>query len=111
MVRIFNRMTSSMQSCGEDVTEIQVKPDGCWRVKPKNERGILAQWHNADGTLCPLVEGEFKPKMDVISTVGCMGGLEGTPNQTSLVEALHGGHVTLRYSWEAKAAEADLHFL
>ena len=50
-------MTSSMQSCGEDVTEIQVKPDGCWRVKPKNERGILAQWHNADGTLCPLVEG------------------------------------------------------
>ncbi|RVW80502.1 DEAD-box ATP-dependent RNA helicase 51 [Vitis vinifera] len=32
--------------------------------------------------------------MDVISTVGCMGGLEGTSNQTSLVEALPGGHTT-----------------
>ncbi|XP_034687571.1 E3 SUMO-protein ligase SIZ1 isoform X2 [Vitis riparia] len=65
----FNRITSSMQSCGEDVTEIQVKPDGCWRVKPENERGILAQWHNADGTLCPLAEGEFKPKMDVLKQI------------------------------------------
>ena len=33
----------------------------------------------------------------MISTVGYMGGLEGTPSQTSLMEALHGGHVTLRY--------------
>ena len=35
--------------------------------------------------------------LDVISTVGCMGGFEGTPNQTSLVEALHGGHAALSH--------------
>ena len=58
-----------MQYCGEDVTEIQVKPDGCWRVKPDSERGVLAQWHNADGTLCVPAEGEVKPKIDVLKQV------------------------------------------
>lgn len=58
-----------MQYCGEDVTEIQVRPDGSWRVKPESERGVLAQWHNADGTLSVPAEGEVKPKMDVLKQI------------------------------------------
>ncbi|XP_042024387.1 E3 SUMO-protein ligase SIZ1-like isoform X2 [Salvia splendens] len=29
----FNRITSKMKNCGEDVAEIEVKPDGSWCVK------------------------------------------------------------------------------
>lgn len=31
-----------MQTCGELVTEIEVKPDGSWRAKAE---GYLRQWH------------------------------------------------------------------
>ncbi|KAJ8557667.1 hypothetical protein K7X08_003292 [Anisodus acutangulus] len=44
----FNRITSQLQTCGELVTEIEVKPDGCWRAKAQ---GALGQWHLFDGTL------------------------------------------------------------
>ncbi|KAK4367216.1 hypothetical protein RND71_015096 [Anisodus tanguticus] len=37
-----------LQTCGELVTEIEVKPDGCWRAKAQ---GDLGQWHLFDGTL------------------------------------------------------------
>ncbi|KAF7823429.1 E3 SUMO-protein ligase SIZ1-like isoform X1 [Senna tora] len=53
----FNRITSKMINCGEDVTEVEVKPDGSWRVKTKNEierrdLGNLSQWHFPNGSLC-----------------------------------------------------------
>ncbi|KAI4334431.1 hypothetical protein L6164_019126 [Bauhinia variegata] len=61
----FNRVTSLMRACGEDVTEVEVKPDGSWRVKAKSESerwdlGTLSQWHLPDGTLCISTDGESK---------------------------------------------------
>lgn len=58
----FNRVATMMQSCGEDTTEIEVKPDGSWRVKGDNERRDLRQWHFADGSLCLPDEEEAKHK-------------------------------------------------
>ncbi|XP_010520346.1 PREDICTED: E3 SUMO-protein ligase SIZ1-like [Tarenaya hassleriana] len=80
----FNRVTSKMRHCDEDVTEIEVKPDGSWRVKSKteNERrelGELTQWHLADGNLCPSAD-EVKPKAETLTLVkqeGCSDGPTG----------------------------------
>ncbi|GMP68910.1 hypothetical protein CsSME_00028359 [Camellia sinensis var. sinensis] len=47
-----NRITNMMQDCGEDVTEIDVKPDGSWRVKDGYQFKNLGQWHLPDGTMC-----------------------------------------------------------
>ncbi|CAM0885682.1 unnamed protein product [Alopecurus aequalis] len=52
--RYFNRITSMVKDCSEDVTEIDVKPDGCWRVKGTVEDVKLSQWHLPDGSLCNL---------------------------------------------------------
>lgn len=51
-----------MRSCGEDTSEIEVKPDGSWRVKGDNECRDLRQWHLPDGSLCLPDEGESKHK-------------------------------------------------
>ncbi|CAM9003619.1 unnamed protein product [Rhodiola kirilowii] len=69
----FNRITSKMIYCGEDVTEIEVKPDGSWRVKTNSETelrnlGNLVFWHFPDGSLCPLPE-DPKPKMEPLKQV------------------------------------------
>ncbi|CAN6556920.1 unnamed protein product [Malus baccata var. baccata] len=70
----FNRITSKMRYCGEDVAEIEVKPDGSWRVKTKSESdrrelGELGQWHLPDGTLSVPTEGESIPKTEVLKQV------------------------------------------
>ncbi|KAL1818953.1 hypothetical protein ACET3Z_013822 [Daucus carota] len=68
----FNRITSKMLTCGEDITDIEVKPDGSWRVKPVNERrglGDLTQWHFADGTLCMQTDKEAISKYEGINQV------------------------------------------
>lgn len=59
-----------MKHCDEEVTEIEVKPDGSWRVKFKRESerrelGELSQWHAPDGSLCPSAD-EIKRKMDML---------------------------------------------
>ncbi|KAI3905723.1 hypothetical protein MKW92_035594, partial [Papaver armeniacum] len=66
----FNRITAMMSRCGEDVTEIDVKPDGSWRAK--NDRGHLdlAQWHFLDGSLCE--------KYDIHSGGGILRSSSGT---------------------------------
>ncbi|XP_045800621.1 E3 SUMO-protein ligase SIZ1-like isoform X2 [Trifolium pratense] len=61
----FNRITSMMKNCGEEFTEVEVKPDGYWRVKAKNESecrelGNLAKWHSPDGFLSVSTSGEDK---------------------------------------------------
>ncbi|XP_050213349.1 E3 SUMO-protein ligase SIZ1 [Mercurialis annua] len=66
----FNRITSMMRHCGEDITELEVKLDGCWRVKTKTEAerrdvGELALWHKPDGSLCVSNGGEQKSKVEV----------------------------------------------
>ncbi|EEF36036.1 E3 SUMO-protein ligase SIZ1 isoform X2 [Ricinus communis] len=78
----FNRVTSKMQHCGEDITEIEVKPDGSWRAKTKSEAerrdvGELAQWHNPDGSLCVPISGEHKSKVEMEKQIKQEGNSEG----------------------------------
>nr|CAB3463760.1 unnamed protein product [Digitaria exilis] len=62
-----------LRNCNEDVNELDVKPDGSWRVKGDAAPRELCQWHMPDGTLCdskedtsPAVENlnEFKREED-----------------------------------------------
>ncbi|KAH1224961.1 E3 SUMO-protein ligase SIZ1 [Glycine max] len=69
----FNRITSMMMNCGEEIAEIEVKPDGSWRVKVKSESerlelGNLAQWRLPDGTLCVSTDGDVK-RVDTLKQV------------------------------------------
>ncbi|KAK3140858.1 hypothetical protein QOZ80_5AG0406800 [Eleusine coracana subsp. coracana] len=48
----FNRITSLLHNCNEDVNELDVKPDGSWRAKGDVANRELTQWHMPDGTLC-----------------------------------------------------------
>jgi hypothetical protein len=41
-----------MADC-EDTNEIEIKPDGSWRVKTSGQFEDLEKWHLPDGTLCP----------------------------------------------------------
>ncbi|KAF5447139.1 hypothetical protein F2P56_032711 [Juglans regia] len=77
----FNRITSMMKFCGEDVTEIEVKPDGSWRVKTKNENerrdmGDLAQWHFPDGTIC-IPDTPVRPRVEMLKEIKHEGISEG----------------------------------
>ncbi|KAG1339129.1 E3 SUMO-protein ligase SIZ1 [Cocos nucifera] len=65
----FNRITSLLQNCGEDVNEIDVKPDGCWRAKIEGEFTELAQWHMPDGTLCAKTDTEVKSDLENLRQV------------------------------------------
>ncbi|KAK7262353.1 hypothetical protein RJT34_29921 [Clitoria ternatea] len=61
----FNRITSMMMNCSEEITEVEVKPDGSWRVKAKSEGerlevGNLSQWHLPDGSLTVSTDGDVK---------------------------------------------------
>jgi len=49
-----------MKNCGEDVNEIDVKPDGSWRAKSECESRDLARWHLPDGSLCAAMDVEVK---------------------------------------------------
>ncbi|XP_023519583.1 E3 SUMO-protein ligase SIZ1-like [Cucurbita pepo subsp. pepo] len=74
----FNRITSMMRHCGEDVTEIEVKPDGSWRVRSRTESerrelGDLCLWHSSDGTSCVTNE-EVKPKIEASKQIKQEGG-------------------------------------
>ncbi|KAI7733087.1 hypothetical protein M8C21_033492 [Ambrosia artemisiifolia] len=76
----FTRITSKMRSCGDDVTEIEVKPDGSWWAKSDDDRkslGDLGHWHLTDGTLCAHIEVESKPKLEALKQVKHEGGFEG----------------------------------
>lgn len=71
-----------MRHCGEDVTEIEVKPDGSWRVKAKSEierrdLGPLGLWHFPNGTLSVPNEEEEKPKAEFLKQVKLEGASEG----------------------------------
>ncbi|CAH1441599.1 unnamed protein product [Lactuca virosa] len=82
----FTLITSKMRNCGEDVTEIEVKPDGSWRAKSEDDRkslGELGQWHLPDGTLCVGVpmEVDSKPKLEALKQVK-QEGLTGSEGHT-----------------------------
>ncbi|KAL2622576.1 hypothetical protein R1flu_002781 [Riccia fluitans] len=46
----FNRVTTALRGYAEDVTEIELKPDGHWRPKVEGEKSRDA-WRSADGTV------------------------------------------------------------
>ncbi|XP_019448715.1 PREDICTED: E3 SUMO-protein ligase SIZ1-like isoform X1 [Lupinus angustifolius] len=77
----FNRITSKMIHCGEEVTEVEVKPDSSWRVKTKSESerleiGNLAQWHSPDGSLC--ISNDREKKLETLKQVK-QEGVSGSP--------------------------------
>ncbi|KAK3022441.1 hypothetical protein RJ639_047671 [Escallonia herrerae] len=68
----FNRITSKMHNCGEDLTEIEVKPDGSWRAKAEGDcrsLGDLGQWHLPDGSLCVPMDRGAKLESEVLKQV------------------------------------------
>lgn len=60
----FNRITSMLSACGEDSAEIEVRPDGSWRVKNDKERRDLRQWHLPDGSLFASNVTDVRPKSE-----------------------------------------------
>ncbi|KAM0953738.1 putative chromatin regulator PHD family [Dioscorea sansibarensis] len=99
----FNRITSLMQNCEEDVTELDVKPDGMWRVKNKTESGNLARWHLPDGALCASNDLEIEPKPE-IKRVRQEGAPEG---RTSLILGIKRD---LNGNWELSKTEENYVF-
>ncbi|KAL9230505.1 hypothetical protein vseg_005845 [Gypsophila vaccaria] len=47
----FNRILHMIGSCAEEINEIDMKPDGSWRVKKARDAGDLAKWHRPDGSI------------------------------------------------------------
>uniref|UniRef100_A0A1S3XFW6 E3 SUMO-protein ligase SIZ1-like n=1 Tax=Nicotiana tabacum TaxID=4097 RepID=A0A1S3XFW6_TOBAC len=75
----FNQITSQLRTCGEEVTEIEVKPDGSWRAKAECDRrnlGDLARWHLPDGNLIESQDIEPKTKPGILKRVKQEGGSE-----------------------------------
>lgn len=74
----FNLIVNMLRACGEEINEIDMKPDGSWRVKNARQLGDLAQWHCPDGSLENLSRTEISPgnlsecntsKLDVCNNV------------------------------------------
>lgn len=61
-------MYYKMGDAGEDVADVEVKPDGSWRAKAEGDHrglGELGLWHFPDGTICSSTEAESKPKAEL----------------------------------------------
>ncbi|CAL9123400.1 unnamed protein product [Musa textilis] len=63
----FNRITSLLHDCG-DVNEIDVKPDGSWRIK-NEEFNDLSKWHLPDGSLCADTCTDVKPDLEKLKEI------------------------------------------
>eukprot|EP01018_Ginkgo_biloba_P009947 Gb_29862 [translate_table: standard] len=48
----FSRIASAIKSYPEEVTEVEVKPDGSWRPKLGGEARFHEKWHFPDGSIC-----------------------------------------------------------
>ena len=55
-----------IKSCGDDTSEIDVKPDGSWRVKGRAELKDLIQWHQPDGTLSVATDTAAKSEICIV---------------------------------------------
>ncbi|KAK9169000.1 hypothetical protein Syun_001140 [Stephania yunnanensis] len=69
--------SGNLLDCGEDVTEIDVRPDGSWRAKNENERLDLLQWHLPDGSLCVPTDKEMKSNLEVAKQIKQEGASDG----------------------------------
>ncbi|CAI9105156.1 OLC1v1004016C1 [Oldenlandia corymbosa var. corymbosa] len=78
----FNCITTKLRSFGEEVNEIEVKPDGSWRAKSDGDRralGDLWLWHAPDGSLSVSMEVDSKTKPDVPKQIKQEAGSDGHP--------------------------------
>ncbi|KAH7547934.1 hypothetical protein JRO89_XS14G0041200 [Xanthoceras sorbifolium] len=82
-------LARQMRNCEEDITEIEVKPDGSWIVKAKGELGDLAQWHLPDGSECVARNGlsnsEMSRQIKKEDSSGCNNltvGMRNNPSET-----------------------------
>lgn len=98
--RYFNRITSLVQDCSEDVTEIDVKPDGSWRVKGVVEDTKLSQWHLPDGSLCNLKQ-DTKPVAGFAYQFKKDGSYDGS--ESSKIGSK--GYLDLNGLWEISKAD------
>ncbi|KAF5182567.1 E3 sumo-protein ligase siz1 [Thalictrum thalictroides] len=87
----FNRITTMMRECGEDVTDIDVKPDGSWRAKNEFERRDLAQWHFPNGSLCVPTDRDVKPNLECLKQAKQEGGSEGHTGLKLGIKKNHNG--------------------
>ncbi|XP_047096063.1 E3 SUMO-protein ligase SIZ1-like [Lolium rigidum] len=69
----FNRITSLLRECSEDINEIDIKPDGSWRVKGDASTRELSQWHMPDGTLLE----DVKPGVENFNELKLEGTSDG----------------------------------
>ncbi|XP_019199106.1 PREDICTED: E3 SUMO-protein ligase SIZ1-like isoform X3 [Ipomoea nil] len=75
-----NRIASKLRNCGEDVTEIEVKPDGSWRANVEGDRnslGDLGLWHLPNGNLYTSSDADSKPKPEILKQEGGSNGHGG----------------------------------
>ncbi|KAF5930234.1 hypothetical protein HYC85_031107 [Camellia sinensis] len=96
-----------MQNSGEDVADIEVKPDGSWRAKAESdhrELGDLGMWHFPDGTLCAPMHEEVKSRLEAFKHVKQEGVSEGHANLKLGIRKNRNG------LWEVSKPE-DLHAL
>ncbi|XP_047317783.1 E3 SUMO-protein ligase SIZ1-like [Impatiens glandulifera] len=96
----FNPIISKIQNCGEDISEIEVKPDGSWRAKAESDRrelGELGLWHFGDGSLCP----EVKPELEALKHVKQEGG--GSDSRPGLILGIK---KNCNGSWKVSKQEA-----
>lgn len=71
----FNRITTMMRNCGEDIAEINVKPDGSWSAKTRGEYSDLAQWHFPDGSLY-IAKDEATSNLEYLRQIKQEDGIE-----------------------------------
>ncbi|XP_043700650.1 E3 SUMO-protein ligase SIZ1-like isoform X2 [Telopea speciosissima] len=93
----FNCITTLMRDCGEDVNDIDVRPDGSWRVRNENERRDLAQWHSPDGSIC-VTEVDMKP-LETLKQIKQEGVSEGHTGLKLGIRKNSNGH------WEVSKPE------
>lgn len=68
-----------LQTCGEEVSVIEVKCNGSWHAKAEGDRriiGDLGRWHLPDGTLIEYQDIESNPKPGILKHVIQEGGSE-----------------------------------
>ncbi|PKA62669.1 E3 SUMO-protein ligase SIZ1 [Apostasia shenzhenica] len=90
----FNRITSMMQNCAEDMNEIEVRPDGSWRAKneDKCDDRDLYLWHVPDGSLCTAPDVEKK--------ISCE-----TPGQFEHTDTSSEGRSVLRFDLKKRKSD------
>lgn len=77
-----------MRNCGEDMTEINVKPDGSWSAKTRGEYSDLAQWHFPDGSLY-IAKDEATSNLKSLRQIKQEDGLEEHRNLNKGMEKNH----------------------